>query len=133
MINVLIAVKNFISEYRLFRPSDLVVYCFILLFLYSFYPYNSQNRGDTVVIEVNGNTVAFLSLERDTTVSMQGYKGEFTVSIKDKKVKMVDSDCPLKLCVKQGNINVVGEEIVCVPNRVRVYIKGESKIDGVSR
>ncbi len=86
-----------------------------------------------MVIEVNGNTVASLPLERDTTISMRGYKGEFIVAIKDKKVKMVDSDCPLKLCVKQGNIDIVGQEIVCVPNRVRVYIKGEIKVDGISR
>ena len=43
------------------------------------------------------------------------------------KVRVIEADCPDELDVKQGFIENVGQVIVCLPNRVVVEIKGETK------
>ena len=50
------------------------------------------------------------------------------------RMKKAAEDCPLKICEKTGWISEAGPQIICVPNKVTVWIKtGENDIDGISR
>lgn len=49
------------------------------------------------------------------------------IEIGDGKVRVIEADCPDKLDVKQGYIERPGEVIVCLPNKLVIEIKGESK------
>ncbi|HOH47263.1 MAG TPA: NusG domain II-containing protein, partial [Candidatus Cloacimonadota bacterium] len=44
-----------------------------------------------------------------------------SIEIKKKRVRMLDSDCPDKRCVKQGFTNSL--PIICLPNRLVVEIR----------
>lgn len=46
---------------------------------------------------------------------------------------MERADCPDQLCVHQGKIHSGNLSIVCLPNEVRVTLRGESGWDGVAR
>ena len=47
-------------------------------------------------------------------------------------VDVMKGDCPDKLCVKQGKITKAGQSIICLPNRVSVYLTGEkAEVDAV--
>ena len=62
--------------------------------------------------------------------------GGVNVEIKDKKIRVTTSNSPLKLCVKQGWIDGVGESIIGVPDRLLIQIVGENDedyVDGVVR
>jgi hypothetical protein len=61
--------------------------------------------------------------------------GTTRVEISEKGVRVLDSPCPYKLCVKSGAIDRSGETLVCLPNRVVVRITGDGKeaVDAVSR
>ncbi len=65
--------------------------------------------------------------------------GGVNVEIKDKKIRVTTSNSPLKLCVKQGWIDGVGESIIGVPDRLLIQIVGEISeddedyVDGVVR
>ncbi len=78
--------------------------------------------GNTASIEVNGKLLYRLSLDEDRTVEVNGPVGVTRVEVKQGKVRIVDSPCPNKLCVRQGWIE--RGAIICLPNRVVVTIGG---------
>ena len=61
-----------------------------------------------------------LSIARDIPLHLKN--GYMLIRVKNGKIRVVESTCPLKLCVKRGWIDKVGEMIVCVPNRVSIEI-----------
>ncbi|WP_238885639.1 NusG domain II-containing protein [Clostridium sp. YIM B02551] len=53
------------------------------------------------------------------------------VEVKDNKIAIIDADCPDKICMKPGFIDSVGENLVCLPHKLMVEVKGETSEDGV--
>ena len=77
-------------------------------------------KGGIVHIEVNGRPVYILPVDKDRTVSVEGPEGKTVIEIKDHRVRVTESPCHNKLCIKQGWIE--SGAIVCLPNRVIVTI-----------
>lgn len=86
-------------------------------------------------VSANGKEVARISLrEGDRSLTVNGFQGESRLEVKDGRVRMLDSACPDKLCVRTGWIARLGESIVCLPNRVVIEIVGgEGGPDVVNR
>ncbi len=76
-------------------------------------------------IEVNGRLVYVLPIDKDRTVSVEGPEGRTVIEIKDHRLRVTESPCHNKLCIKQGWIE--SGAIVCLPNRVVVTI-GDQKM-----
>lgn len=77
-----------------------------------------QNR--TVRIDVDGKPIYILPIENNRVVSVEGTEGKTTVEIRDRKVRITESPCQNKLCIRQGWVQNGG--IVCLPNRIVVTI-----------
>ena len=94
-----------------------------------------QHEGRVVVIEVDGELVGNFSLEEDRFIPVDGKLGTTKVEIVGTGVRVLDSPCPHKLCVKSGTISRSGETLVCLPNGVVIRIEGGEKpsVDAVSR
>lgn len=94
-----------------------------------------QHEGRVVVVEVDGELVGNFSLEEDRFIPVDGKLGTTRVEIVGNRVRVLDSPCPLKLCVKSGTISKSGEALVCLPNGVVIRIEGGEKppVDAVSR
>lgn len=75
----------------------------------------------SVSVRVDGEEVAVLPLDTDTTYSIA--EGN-TIEIKGGRVRMIYADCPDKICMHTGEISESGQSIVCAPNRVVVSITG---------
>ena len=86
-------------------------------------------------ISVNGKEVRVVALAGETRkLAIDGYQGKSYVEISGGRVRMEDSACPDKLCVKSGWISRPGESIVCLPNRVVIEVRsGEGGPDAVTR
>jgi hypothetical protein len=82
-------------------------------------------QSKSVLVEVNGKPVYILPLDKNRTLSVEGPAGNTTIEIKDRKVRITDSPCRNKLCVKQGWIN--SGSIVCLPNRVIVTVGNKDR------
>jgi hypothetical protein len=84
---------------------------------------------------VDGKKIRQISLNNEKEeIVMQGLKGPFVFEIKDGKVRMKDSTCPNRLCVKMGWISQEGQMVCCIPNRVVLKIIGEKEIfDALAR
>lgn len=94
-----------------------------------------KKDGITAVVKVDGNIVYMLLLDKNASVTVEGYQGgSNTVVIENGTVYMKDADCPDKLCEKTGKISKNGETIVCLPHRVVVEIQGgEGNVDSLVR
>ncbi|WP_027702670.1 NusG domain II-containing protein [Metaclostridioides mangenotii] len=55
----------------------------------------------------------------------KGYKNK--ILIKDNTVKMIEANCSDKVCIRQGSISKVGQNIACLPHKLIIEIKGEEK------
>jgi hypothetical protein len=73
-----------------------------------------------------------IDLEKDGITSI--LNGKMKIEVKSGKIRILDSDCPQKICVKMGWIDNSGQTIVCIPNHVLIEIKssGSPLIDAVS-
>lgn len=90
---------------------------------------------ETVEIDVNGKPAYVFPLDEDRIIQVQGSLGNTVVEIRERRVRIVDSPCPNRLCVKQGWIWT--GSVICLPNNVSVTIGGhddrESDIDAITR
>ena len=82
---------------------------------------------DGVLVE----TVDLSSLTEEREISV----GEHvTVLVSPGKVRIKHSDCPDKLCVRQGWVQYDGESIVCLPHKLVVTVRGTAgDLDAVAR
>ena len=74
-----------------------------------------------VVIRVENEVVYEAPLFKNGEYSVGGTN---TVKVEGGRVRMTHSTCPgYQDCVEAGEIHLVGERIICLPNRVSVYIE----------
>lgn len=70
-------------------------------------------------------------------IKIKGRLGDSVILISTNYVKMLDSPCPNKLCIKQGKIYNPGESIICVPNQIIIKIVAKEniprKVDAICR
>lgn len=85
-------------------------------------------QSRSVLVEVNGKPVYILPLDKNRILSVEGPAGNTTIEIKDHAVRITDSPCSNKLCIKQGWIH--SGSIVCLPNRVVVTVGDKDRQKG---
>jgi len=86
-------------------------------------------------VEVTGRAIQkYYDIHEDRVINVEGPLGTTRVIIEDGEVWVEDSPCREKICIKMGRKKRVGEQIVCVPNRVIVEITGENEtVDAITR
>jgi hypothetical protein len=77
-------------------------------------------EGREAQIEVNGRLVYILPMESNRMVTVEGPKGKTVIEIKDHRLRVTESPCRNKICIKQGWVE--SGAIVCLPNRVIITI-----------
>lgn len=110
----------------------LLLVILLVLCLWAFLP---KGQGNTVLVTVDGETVAELPLNENAELPVDGY-GEFslTVVVEDGVCYVVESTCPDLICQNHAPISGAGEQIVCLPGRTVVTITGEEgEVDAVAK
>ncbi len=81
-----------------------------------------------LVIRSDGKVIKQINLNtsKDTEFVVKSREGHLTVEIKNGKVRVINSTCKDKLCIKEGWISRSGESIVCLPNRISISITGQN-------
>ncbi len=104
----------------------------ILVWFYVIHP----SGGDSVTITIDGETYGVYSLSIEQEIPIPDEKGEISniLLISSGKAKMIEADCPDKLCMNQHAISMNNENIVCLPNRVvaTVTSKESDDIDAIA-
>lgn len=86
----------------------------------------NKYQSQYVEISVKGKLYKKIIFNSSTeeTIDIKTDLGENIVRISKGKVKILDADCPDKVCVKDGYIDKPGQLLVCLPHKVVVEIKG---------
>jgi hypothetical protein len=109
------------SRFRPLKIGDILIIVFLLLSVF-FLP---KNQGEKVIISVDKTNNFVYPLNQDKEFIVNGKLGEAKVIIRDGRVRILNSPCPLKICEKKGWISKKGDFIICVPNRVIIRIEGK--------
>lgn len=114
------------------KKKDLILICSVLVLAAAFWLVPravglfGNSKEQKLRITVSGEEYGTYSLEEDQVIKV----GDTNVcEIKDKKVSMLSADCPDQLCIHQRTIQLQGETIVCLPNKVVLEITGTRQTD----
>jgi len=123
--------KRKINDYILIIGLILIPIIFILISGVT----NNNIKGDRVYIEVNNKVYGNYSLYENKEIHIQEDSIDNLIVIKDGYVYMKEANCKNQVCVLHKPINKVGQQIVCLPNKVVVEIKSDdvSDIDALSQ
>jgi hypothetical protein len=90
---------------------------------------------DVVEIQVSGRKVLSLNRSESGLREVRGPLGLTRIEIREGRVRVASSPCPLKICERAGWIESAGEMIVCLPNEVVVRLPGSAgkDLDALSR
>ncbi len=118
------------------KKTDILIITLLLILSACMYYFFSlqKDTGVIVAVKCDGKTIAEYPLDKDITLTIGSEKDFNVLEIKDGKVKITEADCPDKLCVKQKEISLNGETIICLPHKLVVEIEGgeNTEVDSVS-
>jgi hypothetical protein len=83
------------------------------------------SQGSDVIIEVDGKPAYTLPLNADRLLSVDGPFGPTLVEIERGKVRVKESHCRNRICVREGWIS--RGVIVCLPNKLVIMVGGSNK------
>jgi hypothetical protein len=123
------------------KKGDIII-AVILIAAVGFWLYNNYISNNTsvsnLVVEVNGSVYKKISvkeLKKEQLIHID-FENNKHIDIKANETGtwVEDVVCPDKLCQKTGIINKVGQNIVCLPNKVVIYYESDvkSEVDNVS-
>lgn len=115
--------------------ADILI-CILITILASFalfLVFMPGGAGKKVIVEIDGEIYSTFDInEPKKEIEIRTKYGYNIISVGGGEVSVKDADCPDKLDVKRGSIKRAGEDIICLPNHLRIYIEGEGKTDTVS-
>ena len=88
------------------------------------YAYSNPGQAGAVRIESPQGQWIY-PLDRPEQVAVPGPLGITRVVIEGGQVRVVDSPCTEKICVRTGAVSAAGAWIACLPNRVFVRVVGK--------
>lgn len=118
------------------KKGDILLVAIVLLSAISYFGIKliyKDADDKVIVIAINGKEyekIIMKDINEKRQIHIDLDSGKFIDITADKNgVYVSDVVCPDKICVKTGVIDKVGQSIVCLPNKVQVYIEGSEKKD----
>lgn len=125
----------------MFKKGDLIIFLLLLIAGLSWFMQTElliKDQNKRAVIEIDGTVYKSFNLNnntKDEALKIELPHDNFIhVTINKEKVYVTDVSCPDKLCKKTGSISNPGKSIICLPNKVVIYIKvdDDASIDDIS-
>ena len=93
-----------------------------------------EGKGKYVKVYVNNKLTKTFDLNKDREYFIETKFGYNLLIIKNNKVRILDADCPNKICVDKGYISKNDESIICLPHHVVVTVESneEKAVDAVA-
>lgn len=110
------------------KKGDILLAAAVLAIAAGVYLYYSTDvqPGGGVEVMVEGESVAFLPLDRDDNIRVETEQGYNVISVQDGVVAVTEADCRDQICVEHKKIRNTGETIVCLPHKLVVEVIGDS-------
>ena len=96
-------------------------------FLFGFAGVSSDHQT-TLLIYKNGQLIQQAAINQDKIISVQTERGEMKIELKAADgARILEANCPARICIHSGWIKRSGETVVCLPNKVLLEIIGEKE------
>jgi hypothetical protein len=111
--------------------DGLVLFLFILLATSSFWlgglarTPSGAHANLVAAVTLSNKLVTTVDLQKPADWALQAPLGEVVLRVADNRIRVLQSPCPNQVCVRQGAVHRPGEMLVCVPNRLVIFIRGE--------
>lgn len=89
----------------------------------------AEDYGKYVKVYVNEKLTKTFDLTKDCEYFIETKIGYNLLIIKNGKARILDADCPNRICVDKGAISKNGESIICLPHNVVVTIDSSENKD----
>ncbi|GAB1444373.1 hypothetical protein MASR2M39_32310 [Ignavibacteriales bacterium] len=96
---------------------------------------DAENSEKTIKIFSNNSLVKEIKLKKElVNFSVEGVNGTSEFQISQTGIKAISAPCGHKTCLKLGTASIVGDSLVCIPNKLRavIYGNGGGLLDAVS-
>ena len=104
-----------------------IVGCLLLLF--------APSDHNKVLIRRDGEVLYSLDLskEKNRTFVIRYGGSSNTIEIRDGRIRVLEAECPDKVCVRTGWLSSSAIPIVCLPNHLEIsFASGNDDIDAVA-
>lgn len=118
---------------RYFKKSDIIIILLIISVAIGFLLWQrAMPPAATATISIDSTVrrTIDLSTAKDEVFNIDGYDN-ITFEIKDGAIRILESDCHDRICIRAGFISKEGQSAVCLPNRVVVELSSDDNIDVV--
>ena len=92
-----------------------------------------EEEGACIVITQNGLEIGEYPLSEDADIHIDWQGHSNLLLIREGRACMAEANCPDGYCMRQGQVHLAGQTIVCLPARLTVTVRGEEGPDAVSR
>ena len=110
-----------------FQKGDIaaiaLVLCMAAAVFACFLP-GGNSEGAAAEVYCEDELVRVVSLDEDQMFTLTGDYSN-TITVRDGKIAVTESDCPGGDCVSCGWSDSAGRSIVCLPNRLEIRIVGD--------
>lgn len=104
------------KKYGVFFLGLLVLICLVFIII----PKKSSTKAQ---LSINGKVVKQFDLtQQDFTENFSSYGANITIQVKNGQIRVLESDCPDKICVHTGFISDITQTAVCMPNKAVLEI-----------
>jgi hypothetical protein len=116
-----------------FKKGDLFIVLLIALIALSTLIWSHFNvggkQGDSLIAVITRDGKVTNKIDLNKVQEPQYIKFEdgihLTVLAEKGKIRVLDADCPDKICVKYGWLTKPGDQAICMPSKTIVKIEGE--------
>jgi hypothetical protein len=114
-------------QMTLLRPLDIILLGIIIAAAAGSFFLMEKKAGSQAEIYVNNRKTASFNLNgsvqlKDITTKI----GNVRVKYGDGSVQVIQSPCPQKICIQQGAISHIYENIICLPAQMQIVILDET-------
>ena len=128
-----VMIRRWIRRLPLSRGDKILIVTLLVIGLAGFFLIGLIiPAGGVAVVEVDGRPLCRMDLSVDARRTVHGPLGETVIQVRGGRIRIAESPCPHKICVRSGWIDRAGRMIVCLPNRVVVRVQGDAGVDAVS-
>ena len=107
----------------------LIIFYLLLSGLISFTLIENSNSYDKKYVEISvDNELKYkidLPVNDEKKIHLQTNHGFNDILINGSKIRIIESDCKNRTCIKDGEITNVNDILVCLPHKLLVEIKGK--------
>ncbi|MBN2018115.1 MAG: NusG domain II-containing protein [Candidatus Cloacimonetes bacterium] len=122
-------IKRELLSHFTFADGVLIFLIILIIIISALIIYKNGHETEWAVIKFEDNTET-ISLEKDQIYELDN---GMVIEVKGGKIRVKDSDCPQKICVKHGWLKFANDVIVCLPNETIIYLKKKSDLDYITR